>query len=124
MRLRRTRFHQGGSKMATIKVFHISENPKLAEPNGYATFMRNHDYLKKAILSRRTKRNASSYEHELLHTLKNIDRIGENVNKLIDSAVGQDLSTLHPHVNKISEQIAQFNSKFDTVKKLLTYSND
>jgi hypothetical protein len=109
--------------MATIKVFHISDNPMLAEPNGYATFMRNHDYLKKEILRRRSKRNASSYESDLLVTLRNIDRIGENVNKLIDQAVGDSLSSLHPHVGKISEQISQFNSRFDSVRNLLK-SND
>lgn len=95
----------------------------LAEPNGYATFMRNHDYLKKEILRRRAKRNASSYESDLLVTLRNIDRMGETVNKLIDEAVGNPLSTLHPHVGKISEQISQFNSKFDSVKNLLKPNN-
>jgi hypothetical protein len=110
--------------MATIKAFHISDNPNLAEPNGLRTFMRNHEYLKKEILSRRSKRNASSYETDLLSTLRNIDRIGESVNKLIDEALGNDLSTLHPYVGKISEQISHFNSKFDSVKGYLKYSNE
>jgi hypothetical protein len=109
--------------MATIKSFHISDNPNLAEPNGIRTFMRNHDYLKKEILSRRAKRNASSYENELLSKLRTIDRIGENVNKLIDEAIGNDLSNLHPYVGRISEQISQFNSKFDSVKGLLKQNN-
>lgn len=110
--------------MATIKAFHISENPNLAEPNGLRTFMRNHEYLKKEILSRRSKRNASSYENDLLSTLRNIDRIGESVNKLIDEALGNDLSTLHPYVGKISEQISHFNSKFDSVRGYLKFSNE
>jgi hypothetical protein len=109
--------------MATIKSFHISDNPNLAEPNGIRTFMRNHDYLKKEILSRRAKRNASSYETELLSKLRTIDRIGENVNKLIDEAIGNDLASLHPYVGRISEQISQFNSKFDSVKGLLKQNN-
>jgi hypothetical protein len=109
--------------MATIKAFHISDNPNLAEPNGLRTFMRNHEYLKKEILSRRARRNSSSYETEFLSTLRNIDRIGESVNKLIDEAIGNDLNSLHPYVGKISEQISQFNSKFDSVKGLLKRNN-
>ena len=109
--------------MATIKAFHISDNPNLAEPNGLRTFMRNHESLKKEILSRRAKRNASSYETDLLSTLRNIDRIGENVNKLIDEAIGNDLSNLHPYVGRISEQISHFNSKFDSVKGLIKFNN-
>jgi hypothetical protein len=109
--------------MATIKAFHISDNPNLAEPNGLRTFMRNHENLKKEILSRRAKRTASTYESDLLSTLRSIDRIGETVNKLIDEAIGNDLSNLHPYVGKISEQISQFNSKFDSVKGLLKQNN-
>jgi hypothetical protein len=85
--------------------------------------VRNHEYLKKEILSRRAKRNASNFESDLLSTLRNIDRIGENVNKLIDEAIGNDLSSLHPYVGRISEQISQFNSKFDSVKGLLKRNN-
>jgi hypothetical protein len=109
--------------MATIKQFHISDNPNLAEPNGLRTFMRNHESLKKEILSRRAKRNASSYEVDLLLTLRNIDRIGESVNKLIDEAIGDDLTRLHPYVGKISEQISYFNSKFDSVRGFLKSNN-
>jgi len=109
--------------MATIKTFHISDNPNLAEPNGLRTFMKNHEYLKKEMLSRRAKRNASSYDTDLLSTLRSIDRIGESVNKNIDEAIGNDLSNLHFHVGKISEQISHFNSKFDSVKGLLKHNN-
>lgn len=108
--------------MAKISVYHISEHPTLREPNGLRTFMKNHENLKKAIQIRKASR-ASGYEAELLLTLRNIDRIGENVNRLVDGTVGQDLNNLHPQANRIRDEIAQFNSKFDSVKNLLNRNN-
>ena len=118
LKLRRTHCHQGGSKMPKISVYHIQEHPSLREPGGLKSFMKDHELVKKLIRLRRAS-SRSSYDMELLDTLRKVDRIGENVNKLVDNTLGKDLNALHPEVGRIRQEIAQFNLKFNNIRSLV-----
>jgi hypothetical protein len=80
--------------------------------------MKDHELVKKLIRLRRAS-SRSSYDMELLDTLRKVDRIGENVNKLVDNTLGKDLDSLHPEVGRIRQEIAQFNLKFSNIRSLV-----
>lgn len=109
--------------MPKISVYHIQDHPSLREPGGLQSFLKDHENVKRFIRSRKSSGNKSTYDLELLASLRNIDRIGENVNKLVDNALGKDLSSLHPEAGKIRQEIAEFNLKFDSIKKLMNTTN-
>lgn len=105
--------------MPKISVYHIQDHPSLREPGGLQSFMRDHEAVKRFLRLRKASSSKSTYDLELLSKLRNIDRIGENVNKLVDAALGKDLSSLHPEAGRIRQEIAEFNLKFDSVKGLM-----
>ena len=106
--------------MPKISVYHIQDHPSLREPGGLQSFIRNHELVKRLIRTRRASSNKSTYDNDLLAQLRNIDRIGENVNRLVDGALGKDLTSLHPEAGKIRQEIAEFNLQFNSVKNLIS----
>jgi hypothetical protein len=106
-------------KMPKISVYHIREHPSLREPGGLQSFLRDHEKVKKYIRTRTASSHKTNYDFDLLTTLRKIDRIGENVNKIVDSALGKDISKLHPEAGRIRDEIAEFNRTFSPLKSII-----
>ena len=108
-----------GIKMPKISVYHIREHPSLREPGGLQSFLRDHEKVKKYIRTRTASSHKTTYDFDLLTTLRKIDRIGENVNKIVDSVLGKDISKLHPEAGRIRDEIAEFNRTFSPLKSII-----